>query len=412
MSGNRAAAQGRPGGRGQRRGWLIGAVVQGRRVGVGSAGVGSSGPWCRATGGSGAAQGLAHGGRGAGQPGGRGQRAAWLVKVVGQGQRGDAAQSTPFRQRQTPSGPVVDFSRTPPIGRRGRPMTSFPSGARAALALVLAAGCTAGSTPASEWKPFGLQGLTVRSLAASPDLLCAGTQGSGVYCRDLNGPAMGTAWKPLGPAGTTVTWLWIDPVNPLTRFAACGMAVTGPSLYRTMDGGRTWAAVDGFPNPGGPTPRAWAVHGVPGTATVYAAGWTVWVSHDLGNHWAATTAAAGLDCLEVSGADPAVLWSGGETMIFSGFTIRSLDGGGRWRDRLGFTLDRGQPDVRCRGAPGHRRSCADGPRGIRPEDGERRRGLRAGPERPLAVLPRLGWREPSAGLGRRLRRTGGPATPS
>ena len=196
------------------------------------------------------------------------------MRAVAQGQRGvvwaarRSLSRRPFERRRRHPGAWYHFSRPPPLAVGGCAMTSFPSGARAALALVLAAGCTAGYTPASEWKPFGLQGLTIRSLAASPDLLCAGTQGSGVYCRDLNDPAMGTAWKSLGPAGTTVTWLWIDPVNPLTRYAACGMAVTGPSLYRTMDGGRTWAAVDGFPNPGGPVPRAWAVHGVPGTATV------------------------------------------------------------------------------------------------------------------------------------------------
>src|SRR4029450_12831307 len=100
---------------------------------------------------------------------------------------------------------------------------------RAAAALVVTAvahlptlGDPLPATVPSEWRPFGLQGATVHSLAATDDLLCAGTQGSGVFCRQLDGSGTGTGWLSNGLAGARVTWLWTDPLNPLVRFAAWG----------------------------------------------------------------------------------------------------------------------------------------------------------------------------------------------
>lgn len=182
----------------------------------------------------------------------------------------------------------------------------------------------AAATFPAEWKRFGLQGTTVRSLAATEDLLCAGTQGAGVFCRPLDGS---TGWQSNGLAGLTVTWLWIDPRDPLVRFAASSAPANTPSLHRTLDGGVHWVAVDQFPAPGG---RAWAVHGVPASPTVFAAGVQLWVSHDRGTSWSVSSSAGALDCLEVSPTDSNAIWSGGETVIFSGFTIRSLDGGASW----------------------------------------------------------------------------------
>jgi hypothetical protein len=170
----------------------------------------------------------------------------------------------------------------------------------------------------------------VRSLAATDDLLCAGTQGSGVFCRQLDGSGTGTGWLSNGLAGARVTWLWIDPLNPLVRFAASGAGANTPSLHRTTDGGLNWVPVDRFPDPGGPQPSAYAVHGVPASGTVFAAGSKIWVSHDLGNSWSESSSEGALDCLEISPSDPNAIWSGGETVIFMGFTIRSLNGGATW----------------------------------------------------------------------------------
>ena len=179
----------------------------------------------------------------------------------------------------------------------------------------------------SQWKPYGLQGRTVRSVIAAPDLVCAGTEAQGVFCRHLGGGGPGAGWTPIGPAGVTVTWLWIDPVRPLHRFAAAGADWPSSSLYRTLDGGASWSIIDHFPSPGG---RAWAVHGVPDAGPLWVAGGSIWVSVDLGDSWAVGGPDNGLDCLEIAPGNPLEVWSGGETVIFQGFTVRTLDGGQVW----------------------------------------------------------------------------------
>lgn len=171
---------------------------------------------------------------------------------------------------------------------------------------------------ASEWKPFGLQGTILRSLASTADLLCAGTQDQGVYCLDLEAPDLG--WEGIGPPGLTVTWLWIDPEDPDVRFAA----VPGfPALYRTLNGGASWEPVAGVPN-------AYAVQGVTGSPTVFSAGGRIWRSDDSGTSWESLWDGGGLVSLEVAESDADAVWAGGETVIFMGFTIRSLDGGINW----------------------------------------------------------------------------------
>ncbi len=205
-------------------------------------------------------------------------------------------------------------------------LSSISKGTAAVLVLATAPG-TVLPLAASEWKPFGLQGTVVHSLAAAPQLLCAGTGGRGVWCRGPGGTA--TGWSPNGLDGVTVTWLWIDPIDPRQRFAAAGLSPEGPSVYRTLDAGLTWTPLS-LPPSGGYEPRAWAVHGVPGSVPVYAAGGEVWVSHDLGSTWFSTSAPGGEDCVEVAPTNPLAVWAGGETVIFSGFTLRSLDAGMTW----------------------------------------------------------------------------------
>jgi hypothetical protein len=181
---------------------------------------------------------------------------------------------------------------------------------------------------AAEWKAFGLPGITVRSLAATSDLLCAGTE-SGVFCRRLDTSGATTGWSSAGLPGVTVTWLWIDPLDTDVRFAAAGFApVNTPTLFRTTNGGAHWVASVGFPATGA---RVYAVDGVPGSGTLFAAGAGIWISHDLGDTWSASSSDAALDCVEVSRADPDSVWSGGETVIFRGFTTRTLDGGATWQ---------------------------------------------------------------------------------
>lgn len=201
--------------------------------------------------------------------------------------------------------------------------------------LLTVAACTVGTARAQwpgaftwEWKPFGLQGVLVRSLAAGPTVLCAGTQGRGIFC--LDGSSTASGWRPAGLDGATVTWIWIDPLREQVRFAACPGSAGFHRLYRTLDGGVSWTPIDGG-FPGGFPPYVYAVQGVPGTPTVFAAGGGLWRSDDLGTTWALLPADPGLDCLEVAPTDPRTVWSGGETVIFSGFTLQSRDAGASWK---------------------------------------------------------------------------------
>ena len=220
--------------------------------------------------------------------------------------------------------PVETGGGLPRFGRRAAFLAAVLS---AAAAVLIAAPIP---TEASEWTPFGLQGIDVRSLAAAPNLLCAWSYANGVYCRNLTPGGPGTGWQSIGLAGASITRLWIDPLLPERRFAAAGKIFGPPSLYRTLNGGGSWTAIDNFPNPGGPTPKAWAVQGEPGGGALWAAGWTVWVSNDLGDSWSVASSYAGIDCLEIAPADRLEIWSGGETNLFMGFTIRTLNGGASW----------------------------------------------------------------------------------
>src|SRR5206468_210219 len=105
--------------------------------------------------------------------------------------------------------------------------------------LLVAVGCAVGGARAQatgtftwEWEPFGLRGVLVRSLAAAPSLLCAGTQGRGVFCLDLS--ATWNGWRPAGLDGARITWIWIDPLREQVRFAACDGFGGFHSLYRTL----------------------------------------------------------------------------------------------------------------------------------------------------------------------------------
>src|SRR5213594_1617777 len=123
--------------------------------------------------------------------------------------------------------------------------------------LLMAAGCAVVAARAQapgtftwEWKPFGLQGVLVRSLAAAPSVLCAGTQGRGIFCLDLS--ATWNGWRPAGLDGATVTGIWIDPRRPQVRFAACDGSGGFHILYQTLNGGATWTPIDGaLPSPSG-----------------------------------------------------------------------------------------------------------------------------------------------------------------
>ena len=189
---------------------------------------------------------------------------------------------------------------------------------------------------AAEWRPFGLQGIVVRSLAVAPGRLCAGTVGKGVYCLDATSRPLG--WRSLGPDGATITGLWIDGERPGLIFAAADGPPGVNVLFRTVDGGRTWQDLGANipPDPYGKMPL---VHGVPGTPTVYGAGGAVWISDDLGETWIMSHQ---LDpdgpmsyqgVLEVAPTDPRTVWTGGDllfTYVAESFMALSRDGARTW----------------------------------------------------------------------------------
>jgi DNA polymerase-4 len=193
---------------------------------------------------------------------------------------------------------------------------------------------------ANEWRPFGLKGAVVRSLAATPGRLYAGTEGRGVFTLDLLVPTGG--WKALGPAGATITWIWIDRFEPNVLFAATGPVGGGATdvlLYRSLDGGLTWEPVDSNLRRQGAT----FIHAVDGVPTlpilaplpipfpVYAAGEGVWRSDDRGESWSRVFQFPFEFSVQVSPTDLLrTVWAGGETFILQGFTIVSRDGGARW----------------------------------------------------------------------------------
>src|SRR5262245_34714596 len=153
------------------------------------------------------------------------------------------------------------------------------TGAAALVLCAVVSSAEAAGAPSPGWKPYGLQGSLVRSLAATSDLLCAGTESDGLFCRDLG--AAGSMWRSLGLRGAVVSWIWIDRVFPTRILAATGSQSGSPVLlYRTVNGGATWEPADA-----GLSPAIYAVHGVPGTPTIYAMGSAIWRSDDLGSSW-------------------------------------------------------------------------------------------------------------------------------
>ncbi len=178
---------------------------------------------------------------------------------------------------------------------------------------------------ASEWRAPGLQGLTVRSLAAAADRLYAGTEGQGVFCLDLAGG--GSVWRSLGLDGVTVTGLWADRLRPGLVLAATDGRFATILLFRTLDGGRSWEPLgSGVPFPASGVRLMSRVHGTPGSSTIFSAGGAVWRSDDLGESWQEVFPRAELLSLEVAPTNANTIWAGGISEV-----ALSRDGGLAWR---------------------------------------------------------------------------------
>lgn len=184
---------------------------------------------------------------------------------------------------------------------------------------------------ASEWRLVGLQGLAVRSLAAAPDRLYAGTEGQGVFYLDLAG--RGSVWRSLGLDGVTVTGLWADRLRPGLVIAATDGQFATILLFRTLDGGQNWEPLgSGVPFPSSGVRVMSRIQGVAGSVTLFGAGGAVWRSDDFGESWTEVFPRGGRSSLEVAPSDAATIWAGGTSgRVPSGDIALSRDGGVTWR---------------------------------------------------------------------------------
>ncbi len=130
-------------------------------------------------------------------------------------------------------------------------------------------------------------------------------------------------WTAFGPGGGAVLSLAVDPGNPGLVYAVAGIHYFEPfgTLYRSPDGGATWAAL------AGPDLRAVAVDPAH-PATIYAGGSQLLRSLDGGLTWTDVTPppAGGRHDITALALTP-----GGVVFASDGTTlVRSADGGGTW----------------------------------------------------------------------------------
>lgn len=124
-------------------------------------------------------------------------------------------------------------------------------------------------------------------------------------------------WAPFGPGGGTAWGLAADPRRPGVVYAAAG------DLYRSTDGGETWAALSG------PSLKAVALDPA-NPAAVYAGGSVLARSLDGGRTWH-TTLASGVDVrsLAVVPGHPSTVLATSDARL-----LRSADGGRTWSARF------------------------------------------------------------------------------
>ena len=198
--------------------------------------------------------------------------------------------------------------------------------ARSCLALVALCCTVLAAVPAlgadsAGWKPFGLQAKEIRSLSMAANILCAGTKADGVFCLDLGNA--GASWQPRGLAGAPVTGLWLSPSSAGVMFAASSTAAG--RIFRSLDAGASWQRADTGVNSG-----IHGLEGVAGQSTLYAIGEGIWRSDDNGETWTRVWTASVGKSLRVPATDPNTVWAGGETYIFSGYTLLSRNRGATW----------------------------------------------------------------------------------
>ncbi len=200
------------------------------------------------------------------------------------------------------------------------------------MAVLFACLAFAPGARASEgWFREGLAGQAVTALAvapADPNRVYAGTAAGRVYRSE----DAGGIWSPetSGLPGSAVRALAVDPFDPLRVFSG-----TDSGLYRSVDGGRTWAfSGAGLPpvvvalavDPVDPA-RVWASTTEPGLLHVHA-------SSDGGDRWSAVTIQGPAFSTPAFGWVVALAFRPGTSTLFA-----------CWHDVLFFTGDGARWDL-------------------------------------------------------------------
>jgi photosystem II stability/assembly factor-like uncharacterized protein len=178
------------------------------------------------------------------------------------------------------------------------------------------------------WTPvFGAGEEPILALAIDPtrpNVVYAGAEDAGVF-KTIDG---GDTWTPLGPdvggQNLTIHALGIDPQRPDTVYAA-GLTVNGGlSVYKTTNGGTTWA--------GTPLTQIVSSFAVdPAHPETLFAGTSdpgIWKSDDGGAHWREANAGlvnTGVASLAIGGA-PGVAWAATDR----NGVARTTNGGASW----------------------------------------------------------------------------------
>jgi len=175
------------------------------------------------------------------------------------------------------------------------------------------------SNGGSSWLPIGLTGSYINSILVDPShllTLYAGTQSGGVY-KTTDG---GTTWAAVnngGLSGTDVYAMAFDPATSSTIYA--GTYFNG-AVYKSTDGGSNWTKITAGSQP------VFALRIDPTTKYIYAAtGAGVLKSTDSGSSWAQYNSSQLILSLAVDPGNSQTLYTG----VGNG-VLKSTDGGYTW----------------------------------------------------------------------------------
>ncbi len=170
----------------------------------------------------------------------------------------------------------------------------------------------------------------------NPNVLWAGGADGGVW-KTMDG---GGSWAPLNDfmANLAVVTLAMDPTNPNVIYAGTGEgagnadAIQGAGIFKTTDGGTTWAQLTSTANSSFYFVDRLSVCPTNGSIILAATRNGIWRSADGGNTWSQqNTAANMLDLMFASSGGNAIASSGDGTLLYS------TDAGVTWSSASGIS---------------------------------------------------------------------------